>query len=63
MLPTIGRIVHYTLTTVDAEAINRRRKDFADQPSPGNTGFQGHVGNVANAGDTFPAMVVRVFGG
>ncbi|MFC4146604.1 hypothetical protein ACFO0M_10085 [Micromonospora mangrovi] len=62
MQPTIGRIVHYTLTTFDAEAVNRRRKDFADQSTPGNTGFVGHVGNRVEAGDTYPAMVVRVFG-
>ncbi|MGW1059367.1 hypothetical protein [Micromonospora rubida] len=62
MQPTIGRIVHYTLTEQDAEAINRRRADFADS-LPANTGFQAHVGNHAEAGQTFPAEVVRTFGG
>ncbi|OKI47317.1 hypothetical protein [Micromonospora sp. CB01531] len=63
MQPTIGRVVHYTLNEFDAESINRRRKDFADQTTPGNTGFQGHVGNAAEAGHTYPAVVVRTFGG
>lgn len=57
--PTIGRIVHYTLTEADAEAINRRRPD-------GSRGTDGqgavvHVGNHASAGQVYPAMVVRVF--
>lgn len=68
MLPTIGRVVHYTLTDGDATEINRRRQDFASantlpegtsgQPA---TGFQAHVGNHAEAGQVFPATVVRVF--
>lgn len=62
MQPTIGRIVHYTLNAGDAEAINRRRKDFADsQSAAAATGFVGHVGNQAEAGQVYPAMVVRVF--
>jgi hypothetical protein len=61
--PTIGRIVHYTLTEQDAEQINRRREDFTNRPSgPGHEGFQAHVGNRAEAGQTFPAEVVRCFG-
>lgn len=60
--PTIGRIVHYTLSEHDAEQINRRRADFA-AASPANTSFVGHVGNHASAGDAYPAMVVRTFGG
>ncbi|GLH97359.1 hypothetical protein [Phytohabitans aurantiacus] len=62
MLPTIGRIVHYTLSEQDAEAINRRREDFAEAPAT-NTGFVGHVGNPASTGDIYPAMVVNTFGG
>ena len=62
MQPTIGHIVHYTLAEEDADAINRRRADFANRPGgPGNEGFAGHVGNHVQAGDTYPAMVVRVF--
>jgi hypothetical protein len=62
MLPSVGRIVHYQLTESDAEAINRRRADFAASP-PANTGFQAHVGNRAEEGQVLPAMVVRTFGG
>lgn len=71
MLPTIGRIVHYTLTQGDANAINKRRADYAafqktlmGTPDPGHRGATGHVahnGNHATAGDVFPATVVRVF--
>ena len=60
--PTIGRIVHYTLAETDVDAINRRRADFRQRPGgPGNEGFQAHVGNHVQAGDVYPAMVVRVF--
>ena len=65
---SIGRIVHYTLSEHDAEAINRRRKDFreytkdctADGTYPAE-GYVAHVGNDAKAGDQYPAMIVRVF--
>lgn len=70
---SIGRIVHYTLTAEDAEAINRRRDDFKafnhvnrDTASevgafPGRSGHIGHVGNSTSEGEVCPAMVVRVF--
>ena len=71
MQPTIGRIVHYTLTQDDADAINVRRADFrafeASHPHPHEpgqpraTGHIAHVGNWAEAGQTYPAMVVRTF--
>jgi hypothetical protein len=51
MQPTIGRIVHYTLTEADAAAINKRRADNS------------LAGNHAAAGEACPAMVVRTFGG
>ena len=51
MLPTIGRIVHYTLTEQDADAIQARRFE------------SGILANRANGGDTYPAEVVRTFGG
>lgn len=71
--PTVGRIVQYTLSEADAEAINRRRADFAAHQrnfsggtaSPGNagaTGHIGHIGNHATAGDICAATVVRTFG-
>ncbi|MGH3584840.1 MAG: hypothetical protein ACRDQ0_00815 [Pseudonocardia sp.] len=48
MKPTIGRIVRYTLTEQDADAVNlqRLRSD--------------HKGNRAVAGDVYPATIVRV---
>jgi hypothetical protein len=60
MNPTIGCIVHYKLSAYDAESINRRRTDSA-AAAPGNTGFQVHVGNQAEAGQVFPATIVRIF--
>lgn len=63
MQPSIGRIVHYQLTEHDAEAINRRRKDFSESRSGDQkTGFISHVGNDAAAGDVLPAVIVRVWG-
>ena len=69
MQPTIGRIVHYTLTQADADAINKRRTDWErnrhDEVSGdrGGKGYIAHVGNHAAAGDVCPAMVVRTFDG
>lgn len=69
MQPTIGRIVHYTLTAADAEAINRRRADYDafrrtashdTQGASGRNGHQGHFGNHAYEGDQYPAVVIRV---
>lgn len=71
--PTIGRIVLYTLTETEAAAINKRREDFKAfsrshvQPiEPGETGSSGHqahFGNSATAGQQYPGLVVRCFGG
>ena len=65
--PTIGRIVHLRLSAQDAEAINRRRADYATYrrtPLDGpNDGRQFHVGNEVREGDYYPAIVVRTFGG
>lgn len=58
-MSSLGRIVHYTLNEADAEAINRRRvakPHTADWP----VGAQAHAGNHVQAGDFFPAIVVRV---
>lgn len=62
----IGTIVTYKLTADDAQAINRRRDDFdrtqhTGQPWP--YGAQAHLGNRASAGDVYPAVVVRNWGG
>jgi hypothetical protein len=68
--PTVGRIVHYTLSGEDAAAINRRRDDFEafcgshahphEPGQPGATGHIGHVGSQAREGDVCAATVVRV---
>lgn len=63
-MTTIGRIVHYTLTESDAEAINGRRTDAAGrraQIRDERPGFQVHIGNQVEAGQTFPAIVVRTW--
>jgi hypothetical protein len=64
MIASPGSIVLYTLTQYDADAINRRRKDFNDYRKAGgpDTGHVAHVGNHAYAGDVYPAVVVRVWG-
>ncbi len=51
MIPTIGRIVHYTLSEQDAAAINARRD--AAGPSSANPVYEG---------DVYPMMIVRVWG-
>jgi len=67
IVPTIGRIVHYTLSEQDADAINRRRTTGASiaermAASQWPTGVQAHIGNKVNAGDVFPMLIVRVWG-
>lgn len=67
MVPSKGRIVHYTLTETDAERITRRRTDGASiaERMGGGTwpaGAQAHIGNPVGAGDVFPMLIVRVWG-
>lgn len=64
MKPSIGRIVHYTLTETDAEQINRRRSD-ANKPGDKFVlpGAVIHSGNQASAGDVYPLMITRVWPG
>ncbi len=69
MIPTIGRIVLYTLTDRDADAINRRRttgKAIADrmatEPPAWPAGAQAHIGNTVSQGDTFPMIITRTWG-
>ncbi len=50
MIPTIGRIVHYTLSEQDAAAINALR---------GRSTFRA---NPAYEGEVYPMMIVRVWG-
>ena len=65
MTPTIGSIVIYTLTPTDAQQVDDRRKH---QVSIGGTVPRAgdslrSTGNTPRAGDTCPAVVVRVFPG
>lgn len=72
MIPTAGRIVLYKLNTYDAGRINQWRDDAGAfnrsllvKPEPGERGRSGHVlhtGNPVQAGEVYPALVVRVFG-
>lgn len=61
MTPTIGRIVHYTLTAGDVGQINQRREaaraalTTAQHPSP-------LMGNYVEAGQVYSAQIVRIFG-
>lgn len=57
MHPSVGRIVHYTLSEQDAALIAARR---AAQAFP--AGIVGQH-NAVSPGDTYPAVVVRTFGG
>jgi hypothetical protein len=69
MTPTVGRIVHYTLTEGDATRINRRRTtgDSIAKRMKGivgagfwSVGAQAHIGVEAKAGDLLPGIVVFV---
>ena len=51
MIPTVGRIVLYTLTEDDAEHINQRRM----------IGAQAHIGNDVAEGYEFPMIIVHPF--
>lgn len=68
VVPTIGRIVHYTLSEADAEAVNRRREDSYQHThrTPGvtvqGTGDQRHIGNRAEAGQVYPMLITRPWG-
>jgi hypothetical protein len=65
MIPSIGRIVHYTLTEQDAEQINRRRKDAQaslDWHREHKTGAVVHTGNAVSANDVFPMVITRTWG-
>lgn len=65
MKPTIGRIVVYRVSSQDADAINRRRKDAAEKLAwhqALKSGAQIHVGNAVKEGDEFPLVITRVWG-
>lgn len=56
--PTIGRLVIYVLTAMDALAINVRRNRAPVMPD----GSRVHEGNSANEGDEFPLLITKVWG-
>jgi hypothetical protein len=63
--PSIGRIVHYTLSEQDAEAINRRRADaraHLPEHQENANGVQVHTGNDVKPGDVYPLIITRVWG-
>lgn len=63
--PSIGRIVHYTLSEGDAETINHRRADaevHRDYHRANANGVQVHVGNAVLPGQTYPMVITRVWG-
>ena len=65
MTPTIGRIVHYTLSAQDADAINRRRSDAARHMAEHResaTGVVVHIGNAVAEGDVYPMVITRCWG-
>lgn len=68
MIPSVGRIVHYTLNEYDAEVINKRRKDAENKNAAGVTlasqelGAVVHVGNEVRAGDVYPLVITRTWG-
>jgi hypothetical protein len=75
-IPSIGRIVHYTLSASDAEQIMRRcttgvsiaerMRNFSvhtNQPDPlWPAGAQAHIGNAVAEGDVFPMLIVKAHG-
>lgn len=63
MIPTIGRIVHYTLTGYEAESINKRRADaMRAQSAAAETGYVVHFGNQVQEGQVYPLLITRVWG-
>jgi hypothetical protein len=66
IVPTIGRIVIYTLSADDASKINKRRADaktHMETHIANSNGVMVHVGNDAREGVDYPAMVVSTWGG
>lgn len=65
IIPTVGRVVLYSLTENDAIQINQRRRDAVQKYHMHQwqrNGTQLHQGNDVNAGDVCAADIVRVFG-
>ena len=64
-IPSIGRIVHYTLTEYDANTINGRRNDARLQRAKCDDegGFQQDTarGNGVYTGEVYPLVITRVW--
>ena len=68
MTPTLGRIIHYTLTQQDVDQIMRRRTSASEIASrmaatpPGwPAGAQAHIGNTVRPGQIVPVIIVAVW--
>jgi hypothetical protein len=65
IIPTLGRIVYFTLAPWQAEQINKRRADAARCIAKHQweaDGTQVHIGNPVKAEQVCAAMVVAVWG-
>jgi hypothetical protein len=65
MIPTLGRIVHYTLSNDDAVSINRRRNHARlamDMHRTSANGVMVHVGNDVKEGDVYPLVITKAWG-
>ncbi len=66
-VPTLGRIVLYTLSQADVDQILCRRVDrrsISERVRCGAWpyGAQAHIGSDVHAGDVYPMIIVRVWG-
>jgi hypothetical protein len=63
--PSLGRIVHYTLSEQDADAINHFRENATahlQHHRDRKDGSQVHIGNEVQAGEVYPMVITRVWG-
>lgn len=63
MKPSIGRFVHYILTTKDAIEINHRRIPGVGHAATWPDGAQAHVGNKVGPGEHLPMLVCLMWAG
>lgn len=59
MVPSVGRIVHYRLTEIDAASITKRRAVLLDAVQ--QTGTVVEAGNAVREGDVYPLVITRVW--
>ena len=65
IVPTLGRVVWYVLSTLDAEKINRRRdhaRAHMNEHIANSNGVMVHVGNDVSEGQKCAAIVVATWG-